>query len=66
MYIRNVLSSSCAAPLAATDTETCKDSDESDIGQMPDDKYQCDAIIGRYGGEIAERARTIDVRNLPG
>lgn len=52
--------------MAATDTETCKDSDESDIGQMPDDKYQCDAIIGRYGGEIAERARTIDVRNLPG
>ena len=22
-------------------------------------------LIGRYGGEIAERARTIDVRNLP-
>jgi hypothetical protein len=22
-------------------------------------------LISRYGGEIAERARTIDVRNLP-
>ncbi len=24
-----------------------------------------DGANGRYGGEIAERARTIDVRNLP-
>ncbi len=26
---------------------------------------QGQGLIGRYGGEIAERARTIDVRNLP-
>ena len=26
---------------------------------------QGQSLIGRYGGEIAERARTIDVRNLP-
>ena len=26
---------------------------------------QGQGLIGRYGGEIAERARTIDLRNLP-
>ena len=26
---------------------------------------QGQGLIGKYGGEIAERARTIDVRNLP-
>jgi hypothetical protein len=26
---------------------------------------QGQGLIGRYGGEIAERARTIDVHNLP-
>jgi len=26
---------------------------------------QGQGLLGKYGGEIAERARTIDVRNLP-